>query len=223
MKLLVVEDDKDLAEAIYHGLQQFNFDIAHEANGMQALKTLNDYRFEAIILDLGLPGMSGLELLASLRKSGNTTPIIVLTAKDTTDDCVQALDLGADDYMTKPFDLNELVARIKALTRRIQTKDENCLKFNNIIVNLDAHTVSINNEDVYLPRREYALLRKFLENPGKVLTREALMHSIYSWDDEVDSNTLEVHIHNLRKKLHSNLIRTIRGIGYLLEKSKSYD
>lgn len=220
MKLLLVEDDKDLAEAIYQGLQQFNCNVFHENNGLQAFKITRDYKFDAIILDLGLPGMSGIEFLANLRKSNNLTPIIILTARDSIDDCVQALNLGADDYMTKPFDLNELIARLRALTRRVQNNDASFIHFNNIVLNLDAHTVQINSEDVYLPRREYALLRKFLENPGKVLTRDALMHSIYNWDDEVDSNTLEVHIHNLRKKLTPNLIRTIRGIGYILEKSK---
>ena len=221
MRLLLIEDDNDLAEAIYHGLQQFKCDVTHENNGLKALKIISDNKlFDAIILDLGLPGIGGLEVLATLRQSNNSTPIIVLTAKDTTADCVQALNLGADDYMTKPFDLNELVARLRALTRRIQTKDESCLRFNNIIINLDAHTVQINLEEVYLPRREYALLRKFLENPGKVLTRDVLMQSIYSWDDEVDSNTLEVHVHNLRKKLHPNVIRTIRGIGYIIEKKQ---
>ena len=220
MRLLLVEDDNDLAEAIYQGLQQYNCDVTHENNGIKALKIIADNKFDAIILDLGLPGMGGLEVLATLRQSNNSTPIIVLTAKDTTADCVQALNLGADDYMTKPFDLNELVARLRALTRRIPIKNESSLRFNNIIINLDAHTVQIDLEDVYLPRREYALLRKFLENPGKVLTRAALMQSIYGWDDEVDSNTLEVHVHNLRKKLHPNIIRTIRGIGYILEKSK---
>ncbi|NDH08680.1 MAG: DNA-binding response regulator [Gammaproteobacteria bacterium] len=223
MRLLLLEDELDLAEAIALGLQQFNCELVHQNNGLQALNTLLNYKFDAIILDLGLPGMNGIEVLDKIRQSKNLTPIIILTAKDSTEDCVQALNLGADDYMTKPFDLNELYARLRALTRRIQTKDEPFLRFNNIIINRDAHSVQINLEELFLPRREYDLLCKFMENPGRVLTRDVLMQSIYNWDDEVDSNTLEVHIHNLRKKIHPNLIRTIRGIGYILEKIKSYD
>ena len=223
MNVLLLEDDHDLADAIAIGLQQFNCQLTHQKHGLHALNMLAQTTFDAIILDLGLPDLSGLEVLEKIRQSNNLTPIIILTAKDTSADCVQALNFGADDFMTKPFDLHELFARLRALTRRIQMNTESCLRFNNIMINRDARTVQIDLENIFLPRREYDLLCKLMENPGKVLTRDNLMQSIYNWDDAVDSNTLEVHIHNLRKKIQPNLIRTIRGIGYMLEKTNAYD
>jgi two-component system response regulator QseB len=218
MKILLVEDDQDLAEALLNGLQKNHFKVEWVRDGKTAETKILHEPYNIIILDLGLPKLSGLEVLKQAREAKIKTPIIVLTARDSTKDCVQALNQGADDYMTKPFDLQELIARIHAHDRRSNQSEGMVLTYEDIELNPEAHTVSIKQELIYLPRREYALLRKFLENPEKVLSREILMQAIYSWDDEVDSNTLEVHIHNLRKKMDSYYIRTIRGIGYILKK-----
>lgn len=220
MNLLLIEDDVHLAEAIQRGLINYDFQVDWAADALMAKEQIKNHTYALFILDLGLPLLSGLDFLKSFRQSNQQTPIIVLTARDRTEDCVEALNLGADDYMTKPFDLSELVARIHAKMRR-QTKDTSIIKYHHIELDANAHTVKCNQQPIYLARREFSLLKKFLENPGKVLSRDTLMQAIYDWDDEVDSNTLEVHIHNLRKKLDTHLIRTIRGIGYILEKIKS--
>ncbi len=221
MKILLVEDDLDLAEALLNGLQKNHLTVEWVRDGKTAEEKIFDNSYHLMILDLGIPKVSGLELLKHVRQAKIKLPIIVLTARDTTEDCVQALNHGADDYMTKPFDLSELIARIHAHTRRAFGHENSILRYHNIELDPQAHTVKLNNELIYLPRREFSLLKKFLENPGKVLSRATLMQSMYNWDDEVDSNTLEVHIHNLRKKLDTHFIRTIRGIGYILEKIKS--
>jgi len=218
MKILLVEDDQDLAEALLNGLQKNHFKVEWIRDGKTADTKISQESYNIIILDLGLPKLSGLDVLKQARDAKIKTPIIVLTARDSTKDCVQALNQGADDYMTKPFDLQELIARIHAHDRRSSHSEGAVLTYENIELDTESHSVKINDEFIYLPRREYALLRKFLENPGKVLSREILMQAIYKWDDEVDSNTLEVHIHNLRKKMDSHFIRTIRGIGYILKK-----
>jgi two-component system response regulator QseB len=222
MRLLLIEDDQDLADAMISGLSQKSFIIDWIAEGkpIEFFKLHDSY--DVILLDLGLPNISGLQVLKSIRDAKINTPVIILTAKDTTEDCIHGLNLGADDYISKPFDLNELIARIRALSRRSLGRADVKLQYKNLSLNPISHQVTLNHEEVYLPRREYFLLQKFLENVGKVLSRDVLMQSIYNWDDEVDSNTLEVHIHNLRKKLECLSLRTIRGVGYILEKT-NYD
>lgn len=219
MRLLLVEDDELLGDAVKTGLTQFGYIVDWLKDGEIARKILKSENFELIILDLGLPKFSGLNLLQSIRQSGNTTPVIILTALDSVDSRIKGLDSGADDYITKPFDLNELSARIRALTRRSQGRADTEIHYKNIVLDPASHSVTLNNTQLNIPRREFSLLLKLLENHGQVVTREQLMQSIYSWDDDVDSNTLEVHIHNLRKKLDATFIRTIRGIGYMAEKN----
>lgn len=219
MRLLLVEDDEALGDAVKTGLTQFGYVVDWLKDGEIAKNILKSELFELIILDLGLPKLSGLKLLQNIRQEGNTTPIIILTARDSVDDRIKGLDSGADDYITKPFDLNELSARIRALTRRSQGRADAEIHYKNIMLDPASHSVTIDNNLINIPRREFALLLKLLENNGQVVTREQLMQSIYSWDDDVDSNTLEVHIHNLRKKLNATFIRTIRGIGYMAEKN----
>jgi two-component system response regulator QseB len=218
MKLLLIEDDTDLAEALISALKHKEFIVEWINQGISPNFLTPENEYNLIILDLGLPNISGLDVLKSIRRANIATPVMVLTARDTKDDCIEALNYGADDYMTKPFDLNELIARIRALTRRSAGRAEACIVYKNIVLNPLSHTVTVDEQQVYLPRREFNLLQKFLENIGKVLTRDQLTTSIYNWDDEVDSNALEVHIHNLRKKISSFSLRTIRGIGYILEK-----
>lgn len=218
MRLLLVEDDELLGDAVKTGLNQFGYVVDWLKDGESARTALKIEAFELIILDLSLPKLSGLGLLQAIRADNNLTPVIILTARESIEDRVKGLDAGADDYMTKPFDLNELSARVRALIRRSQGRADLLLQYDNITLDPAAHSVTVDNVLINVPRREFALLQKLLENSGQVLSREQLMQSIYGWDEDVDSNTLEVHVHNLRKKLNANFIRTIRGVGYMAEK-----
>lgn len=220
MRLLLVEDDELLGDAVKTGLTQLGYIVDWLKDGEISRTILKTEQFDLIILDLGLPKFSGLNLLQIIRQEGILTPVIILTARDDMESRIKGLDSGADDYITKPFDLNELGARIRALTRRAQGRAETEIHYMNITLDPASHTVKMDNVLINIPRREFSMLLKLLENNGQVVTREQLMQSIYSWDDDVDSNTLEVHIHNLRKKLNATFIRTIRGIGYMAEKNK---
>lgn len=219
MRLLLVEDDELLGDAVKTGLTQFGYIVDWLKDGESARAALKVESFELIILDLGLPKLSGLSLLQSMRQDGNATPVIILTARESVESRVKGLDSGADDYIVKPFDLNELSARVRALVRRSQGRADTAMQYRNITLDPAAHSVMLDDVLLNVPRREFALLQKLLENQGHVLSREQLMQSIYGWDEDVDSNALEVHIHNLRKKLNANYIRTIRGIGYMIEKN----
>ena len=221
MRLLLVEDDELLGDAVKTGLTQFGYIVEWLKDGEAARSALKTELFELIILDLGLPKLSGINLLQAIRYEGNTTPVIILTARESIESRIKGLDSGADDYIIKPFDLNELSARIRALVRRSQGRAETTLQYRNVTLDPAAHFVMVDNVLINVPRREFALLQKLLENHGHVLSREQLMQSMYGWDEDVDSNALEVHIHNLRKKLNANYIRTIRGIGYMAEKNES--
>jgi two-component system response regulator QseB len=221
VRLLLVEDDELLGDAVKTGLTQFGYIVDWLKDGEAARSAIRCESFELIILDLSLPKLSGLSLLQSIRNENNTTPVIILTARESVEDRIKGLDHGADDYITKPFDLNELSARIRALIRRSQGRAESILKYRNITLDQAAHSVLVDDVPVNVPRREFSLLQKLLENPGHVLSRDQLMQSIYGWEEDVDSNALEVHIHNLRKKLNANFIRTIRGVGYMVEKKEN--
>lgn len=218
MRILLIEDDELLGDATRTGLTQYGYAVDWLRDGESGKLALQSEQFDLVILDLGLPKMSGLALLQSQRHSGNKTPVIVLTARDAIDDRVKGLDAGADDYLTKPFDLEELSARVRALIRRSTGRADTTIQYRNIELDPAAHMVYLDGEEVNVPRREFALLQKLLENIGQVLSREQLMQSIYGWEEDVDSNALEVHIHNLRKKLDASFIRTIRGVGYMVEK-----
>ncbi len=218
MRLLLVEDDELLGDAVKTGLTQFGYLVDWLKDGEAARSAIKTESFELIILDLSLPKLSGMNLLQSIRQDQNTTPVIILTARESVQDRIKGLDSGADDYITKPFDLNELSARIRALVRRSQGRADSILQYRNITIDPAAHSVMVDDVLINVPRREFSLLQKLLENDGHVLSRDQLMQSIYGWDDDVDSNTLEVHIHNLRKKINATFIRTIRGVGYMAEK-----
>ena len=221
MRLLLVEDDELLGDGVKTGLSQFGYTIDWLKDGRSARLALQSESFDLIILDLSLPGMSGLNVLQHARNEGCTTPVIILTARETIDDRVKGLDSGADDYLTKPFDLDELTARIRALIRRTTGRAESVINYRDIVLDPAAHTVTVKGEIINFPRREFALLQKLLENSGHVLSREQLMQSVYGWEEDVDSNALEVHVHNLRKKLNGSFIRTIRGVGYMAEKDSN--
>jgi two-component system OmpR family response regulator/two-component system response regulator QseB len=169
-----------------------------------------------VVLDLGLPRMDGVQVIRTARQEGRRVPILVLTARDRVGDRIEALDLGADDFLGKPFDPNELLARLRALHRRAQGQAQSTLAHG--ALRLDPATLSVHWQGriIDLPRREFALLRALMEQPGRILTRDALQQAIYGWDEDVASNSLEVHVHHLRKRLDADLIRTVRGVGYTL-------
>jgi DNA-binding response OmpR family regulator len=174
--------------------------------------------YELMVLDLGLPKMSGLEVLKKIRAAQKELPVIILTARDTVEDRVKGLDMGADDYLTKPFNLGELSARIRALLRRRGGRSTPVIQHGELVVDPASHTVSRNDQTVDISPREFTILQLLLENRGKVMSRSRLEEGLYAWNDEVESNTVEVHIHHLRKKLGAELIRTIRGVGYIIDK-----
>jgi two-component system response regulator QseB len=221
MRILLAEDDKDLGNLISNALRKNRNVVDWVRDGqaaLSALTTKND-EFDVAILDLGLPKKDGLAVLTEARKQNVRTPVMILTARDTIDDRVKGLDSGGDDYLTKPFDLDELGARLRALQRRALSRAESTIKYLNLILNPASHVLTIDDAPVSLPRREFVILQKLLENVGHVVTRESLAQTLYGWNEEMDSNTLEVHIHNIRKKLGVDWIRTIRGVGYLIDKA----
>ncbi len=220
MRILLVEDDELLGNGVHTGLSQEGYTVDWVKEGATAEFALRSEVFDAIVLDLGLPKLPGIDLLQILRNRGVVTPILILTARETIEDRVEGLDSGADDYMTKPFELEELYARIRALLRRFAGRAGALLEFGKISLDPASHTVMLSGEPVTLSRREFALLQKLLENAGRVLSREHLTQSLYGWGDDVDSNALEVHIHNLRKKFGNTFIRTIRGVGYMVDKQE---
>lgn len=220
MRILLVEDDEHLGYAVKLGLQQEDYSVDWVKDGLTADQALKTESFDSIVLDLGLPKMDGLEVLRNLRKRQQDTPVLILTARDSVEERVKGLDLGADDYMNKPFKIAELHARLRAIQRRQHARATPEIIFGSLVIDPIAHQVTFHNEVINLPRREFSLLQKLIENHGRALSREQLNQSIYSWDEDVDSNALEVHIHNLRKKFGSELIRTIRGVGYMVEKAE---
>ncbi len=218
MRILIVEDDHLLGEGIQTGLKQEGYAVDWVEDGEAADTALMTNNYELMVLDLGLPKKPGLEVLKDLRAKGDDMPVIILTAMDTVEDRVTGLDSGADDYLTKPFDLGELGARIRALLRRRGGRSNPVIEHKNIKLDPASHSVSKDDEPVDISPREYTILQLLLENRGKVMSRSRLEEGLYAWNNEVESNTVEVHIHHLRKKLGSELIRTIRGVGYIIDK-----
>ncbi|MGB5098170.1 MAG: response regulator [Porticoccaceae bacterium] len=216
MRLLLVEDDISLAAGLSLALRNKGFAVNHVARGDHALLAVQTDPPDLMILDLGLPDMDGLDVLRQLRSANRTLPVLILTARDTTSEKIAGLDLGADDYLAKPFDIDELDARLRAMSRRLGNATGSILTAGDLSLNLATRELTKGDLPIDLSRREYALLRAFMENPGKVLTRESLEGKLYAWGEEVASNALEVHIHHLRRKLGSDVIKTVRGIGYSL-------
>lgn len=220
MRVLLVEDDELLGDGIRTGLRHYGHTIDWVKDGKAANDVLTSTyeNFDIIVLDLGLPKMSGLDVLRSIRERNITTPVVILTARETVDDRVKGLDAGADDYITKPFDLDELCARMRALQRRSKARAKPILTYGNITLDPASHVVLIDGEQAMISRREFVLLQKLIENAGRVISRDQLNQTLYGWGENIDSNALEVHIHNLRKRFGTHLIRTIRGVGYMAEK-----
>ncbi|BAN49846.1 response regulator [Metapseudomonas resinovorans] len=217
MRLLLVEDDNALGAGVRAGLRQEGYTIDWLTDGASALHALQNETFDLAILDLGLPRLDGVQVLQRLRAGGATLPVLVLTARDALEDRIIGLDAGADDYLVKPFDLTELKARLRALLRRSAGRAQMLIEHAGVVLDPASQQVSYQGQPVPLTPKEYQLLHELLSQPGKVLTRERLVQTLYGWDEEAESNTLEVHIHHLRKKLSSDLIRTVRGIGYLVD------
>lgn len=215
MRILLVEDDPLLGDGLAAGLAQSGYAVDWLRDGEAAVAALSGEAFAAVVLDLGLPRRDGLSVLRWLRGRHDATPVLILTARDRIEDKVQGLDLGADDYVLKPFDLDEVAARLRALVRRAHGRPEPVLALGDIELNPAARTVTRRGEAVELTGREFDLLHVLLQNAERVLTRRALEEQLYTWNDAVDSNALEVHIHHLRRKLGSELIRTVRGVGYM--------
>ncbi len=217
MRLLLIEDDIALGEGIHQALSREGYTVDWLKDGASALHALISEVFDLAILDLGLPKLDGLSVLRQLRESGGTLPVLILTARDATEDRIAGLDAGADDYLIKPFDLSELKARLRALLRRSAGRARVLIEHAGISLDPATQQVSYHNVPVALTPKEYQLLYELLSPPGRVMTRDRLTQLLYGWNEEAESNTLEVHIHHLRKKFSSDLIRTVRGVGYLVE------
>jgi two-component system OmpR family response regulator/two-component system response regulator QseB len=220
MRILLAEDDPLLGDGLRAGLRQLGFLVDWVRDGEAAERELRTQPYAAAVLDLGLPLKDGMEVLAAIRRDGLTLPVLVLTARDAVPDRIRGLDVGADDYVVKPVDLNELAARLRALVRRSHGQPQECLAAQDVVLDPSARFVTRGGVPVGVPvtlsAREFDLLHALLLNAGRVLSREQLEQHLYSWGQEVESNAIEVHVHHLRRKLGNALIQTVRGVGYTL-------
>ncbi len=217
MRVLLAEDDTLLGEGIQTALRRALMTVDWVQDGVAALAALRQEPFDAAVMDLGLPRLDGTAVIRDARRAGVRTPILALTARDQVSDRVQGLELGADDYMGKPFDTDELVARIRALHRRSSGQNSIRMEHGALVLDPAAHLATYEGRLLDLPRREFALLQLLLENAGRVVSREAVQQRLYGWNEDRDSNALDVHVHHLRRKTYPGLIRTVRGVGFLVE------
>jgi len=218
VRLLLVEDDLSLGSGIQAGLGLSQHTVDWVTDGEAAERALQDRHFDVLVLDLGLPRRHGLEVLKGMRARGDDTPVLVLTALDSVADRITGLDTGGDDYMTKPFDLDELSARVRALYRRRQGFTPKILQHGAIRFDTAGHRVTLDGAPVSLSPQQLAILQLLLEHAGQTLPRQKLEEALYGWNVDIESNTIEVHIHYLRKKLGEDLIRTVRGTGYIIDR-----
>ena len=216
MRVLLVEDDPMIGKSVQQGLRQDGHTADWLRDGQQAELALATTPYDILLLDLGLPGRSGLDVLTRLRRSANSIPVLVITARDAIADRIRGLDAGADDYLVKPFDLDELSARMRAVQRRHAGRAEPVIENGPLRMNPATHEVTLNGTPVTLSAREFALLQALLEQPGVPLSRARLEEKLYGWGDEIESNAVEVYIHSLRRKLGAEQIKNIRGVGYLV-------
>lgn len=218
VRLLLVEDDPMIAESVRLGLKAEGHGVDWVRDGAAAEAAVGSEPYDMVLLDLGLPKKSGLDVLAALRRRGRTLPVLVLTARDAVADRVKGLDAGADDYLVKPFDLDELSARIRALARRAGGRAAPAIRHLDLTLDPATREVTRAGRAVLLSAREFAVLEALLARPGAILSRAQLEEKLYGWGEEVESNAVEVHIHGLRRKLGADFIRTVRGVGYLVPK-----
>lgn len=216
MRILLVEDDPLLGDGLQRALRNDHYTVDWITSGSQVEGALQHDHFDLVLLDLGLPGMDGMEALRRLRASSRPVPVLILSARDQLQDRVAGLDAGADDYLMKPFDMDELRARIRARLRRTVEPPQYQLAVGALLIDSENLSVRQNDQPVSLSRREFVLLLALARQPGRVLTRDRLEQELYGWSEDVESNALEVHVHHLRKKLGADLIRTVRGVGYQL-------
>ena len=216
MKVLLAEDDVMLGHSMERGLRLAGFSVDWAHDGLQTQAALREHEYDVVLLDIGLPGLDGLQVLQWLRTQDQPVPVLVVSARDAVSDRVAGLNLGADDYLTKPFDLDELVARVHALARRRTGRAQPEMQFGRLTMRPLRREALLDNQPVALAAREYDLLLALMENPGTVLSREQLESRLYGWNDEVASNAVEVHVHHLRRKLGTAWIKNVRGVGYKL-------
>jgi two-component system response regulator QseB len=214
MRLLVLEDDEVLLDGLTVGLQLLGFTVDTVTCAADALAALETDRFDAAVIDVMLPDGSGIDVLGAIRRNGDRTPVVILTAKDQVADRIGGLDAGADDYVGKPFDLDELGARLRAVMRRKEGRAEKTLSWRGVVVDPSRMTAAVDGRPVRLSRHEFTILHAFMINPGHIVSRADLEEKLYGWQEDVESNTVEVHIHKLRTKLGSSFIETVRGVGY---------
>jgi len=217
MRILLAEDDNKLGKGIRTGLSYEGHAVDWVKDGQTALSALHDEKYDVLVLDVGLPRLTGLDVLDQLRQDGFSLPVLILTARDSIDDRISALDRGADDYVIKPCSLDELSARIRALARHVVGRTITVINFNDIELDPASLTVRKAGKIINMPTRCFIILQKLLENTGRVQSRTRLEESLYSWKNEIESNVLEVHIHNIRKLFGRDFIRTIRGVGYIVD------
>lgn len=218
MRVLLVEDDELLGSAVQAGLEQSGYTVDWLRSGRQAASALRDEEPDLLVLDLGLPDRDGLTVLRELRAADSSLPVLILTARDTVEDRIAGLDVGADDYLVKPFDLGELTARLRAIARRRSGRATPTIRYGDLLFDPASRTVTVDGENLVLSAKAIAILEALLERPGIPLSRERLEQILYGWGEGVESNAVEVHIHHLRKKLGKDRIRTIRGLGYMMPK-----
>lgn len=216
MRILLIEDDKLIGDGIKVGLTAYGYSVDWFTDGAQGQQALPMADYDAVILDLGLPKVDGMDILASWRKNGQQEPVIILTARDAIEQRVKGLQCGADDYLCKPFALEELLARLQTIIRRTHGQTSSELIYEDIRLNIASRQVTQNDQAISLTTKEVNILEFFLLNPNRLLSRELLQEKLYSWDIDVNSNTVDVYIHNLRKKLGNKIIKTVYGAGYIL-------
>lgn len=220
MRVLLIEDDVMIGEALQGGLRDASYAVDWLTNGQTALEALSIEQYDIVLLDLGLPGLDGLTLLKSLRAKNNQVTVLILTARDDTEDKIKGLDYGADDYISKPFELSELMARMRAILRRKNGGSNTVLSNGLLALNTTTHEANLIGQSTYqLSNREYALLEALMIRPGAILSRSDLETRIYGWGDEVESNAVEFLIHSLRKKLGNDAIKNLRGVGWMVSKA----
>lgn len=219
MQILLVEDDQSLASGLCKALRSEGFVTNHVSEGKAALHVVDVEPPDIVVLDLGLPDVDGLEVLKSIRRHDAALPVLILTARSSVDARVSGLDGGADDYLPKPFEMPELIARLRVIERRLSTTRDRRIVAGNVSLDTIGQQAYLDDEPVDLPRREYMVLKSLMENIGKVQTRQQLETRLYAWGEEVASNAIEVHVHHLRKKLGNELITTVRGVGYTIRPS----
>ena len=218
MRVLVVEDDRMIAKGLHTALKQDGYAVDGVSDGKSASAALRASRFDVVLLDLGLPERDGLEVLRELRSRGDATPVIIVTARDDVQNRIQGLDAGADDYIVKPFDLDEVAARMRAVLRRAAGRGDPSIRHRGITLDPVSHAVERDGEAGALSAHEFSVLEALLQRPGTVLSRAQLEERLYGWSEGIESSAIEVYVHGLRRKLGNDAIRTLRGVGYFVPK-----